>query len=219
MKVPAEFDNRSVGAAGRPTLLSRIVKWGVLKLYRWKGWQITAPDDIPARCVLLGAPHTSNWDFIFFIGATHELGIKPCFMGKRSLFRGPLRRFMYDMGGIPIDRQRRGKYVDQIIPEFDRRTEMALVVAPEGTRSEVPEWRSGFYHIAHGAGVPIVPAWVNNATMKGGLGPKIETSGDFLVDLKRIAEFYNEVLPGHPKLAALNRQVGLMPANVDITDV
>lgn len=190
---------------------SKAVKWFLLTLYRLKGWKLDMRNPVPRRCVLLGAPHTSNWDFVFFLGATHELGIDPSFMGKRSLFRWPLKRFMFDMGGIPVDRERRGKYVDQVVAEFAQRDELALVVAPEGTRSDVPEWRSGFYHIANGAGVPIVPAWVDNETMRGGIGPAIMPSGDFLADLKKIAEFYNSVLPGHPKWAALNRQAGPVP--------
>lgn len=89
----------------RPTLLSRITKAVVLWLYRWKGWRLSGERKFPRKFVITGAPHTSNWDFIFFVGAVHELGIKPSFMGKVSLFRGPLKRFMYDMGGLPVTGQ------------------------------------------------------------------------------------------------------------------
>jgi 1-acyl-sn-glycerol-3-phosphate acyltransferase len=194
----------------RPTLLSRLVKGFLLGLYRWKGWTLTAGSAAPRRCVILGAPHTSNWDFVFFLGATHKLGIKPSFMGKLSLFRAPLTRFMYDMGGIPIDRRAKDRnYVEQVIAEFAKGGDLALVVAPEGTRGPIKGWRSGFYHVALGAGVPIIPAWVDNATMRGGLGPAIAPCGDYDADLRRIAEFYRSVMPLHPKLAVLYAETGL----------
>ena len=205
-----------MGSGGvSPTLLSRMVRWIVLALYRWKAWRIETGAPLPRRCVITGAPHTSNWDFVFFLGATEELGLRPSFMGKRSLFRWPLRRFMFDMGGIAVDRSKRGNYVDQVVGEFARNDELALVVAPEGTRGAITEWRSGFYHIALGAGVPIVPAWVDHATMRGGIGPAIMPSGDFAADLKRIAEFYASAMPAHPKLAMLFAQAGLGRGNAE----
>ena len=192
----------------KPSLSSRLVKALVLALYRWKGWRIEGRAPEAKRCVILGAPHTSNWDFVFFLGATHELGIAPSFMGKHTLFRGLLRRFMYDMGGISVDRSAKDRnYVDQVVAEFARREELALVIAPEGTRSAVKGWRSGFYHIALGAGVPIVPAWVDNATMRGGLGEPIMPSGDYAADLARIAAFYRAKMPDHPRIAALEASV------------
>ena len=119
----------------RPSLLSRITKAVVLWLYRWKGWRLSGERKFPPKFVITGAPHTSNWDFIFFVGAVHELGIKPSFMGKVSLFNGPLKRFMYDMGGLPVDRSKRNNnYVEQAATHFDQADDLALVVAPEGSR-------------------------------------------------------------------------------------
>lgn len=193
----------------RASLLSRLVRRLVLAGYRWRGWRFEAAADLPARCVIAGAPHTSNWDFVFFLGATDELGRRARFMGKRSLFRWPLRRFMFDMGGIPVDRSKGGNYVDEIVTEFTRSADMALVIAPEGTRGAITRWRSGFYHIALEAGVPVVPAWVDHRTMRGGLGPAIMPSGDFAADLSEIARFYRSVMPLHPKLAVLYAQAGI----------
>ncbi len=180
----------------RPTLLSRLVKAAVLGLYRWKGWQLEGGRPEARKFVITGAPHTTNWDFIFFIGTTWRMGISPSFMGKLSLFRGPLKRFMYDMGGLPVDRSKPGSnYVEQTVEHFARSDDLALVVAPEGTRRTDGSWRSGFYHIALRAGVPIVPAWVDNRTMRGGLGPAIMPTGDYGADLARIAAFYRSVMP------------------------
>jgi len=193
----------------RASLLSRLVRRAVLLAYRWRGWRFDASADLPPRCVIAGAPHTSNWDFVFFLGATDELGRRARFMGKRSLFRWPLRSFMFDMGGIPVDRSRSGNYVDEVVAEFARSGDMALVVAPEGTRGSITRWRSGFYHIALEAGVPVVPAWVDHAAMRGGLGPAIMPSGDLDADLAEIASFYRSVMPRHPKLAVLYAQAGI----------
>ncbi|MFM5923967.1 MAG: 1-acyl-sn-glycerol-3-phosphate acyltransferase [Novosphingobium sp.] len=194
----------------RPSLSSRLARGVILALYRWKGWTLSGETSIPRRSVILGAPHTSNWDFVFFLGAVNQLGIAPSFMGKHSLFKWPMRRFMFDMGGISVNRSdKNANYVDQVVAEYARRDDLALVIAPEGTRKAITAWRSGFYHIALGAGVPIVPAWVDNATMRGGVGAPIMPSGDYAADLKAIALFYQSVLPDHPKLAVLYAQTGI----------
>jgi len=188
----------------KPSISSRLVKWVLLALYRWKGWTLVSVAPVPRRCVILGVPHTSNWDFVFFLGATHEVGIAPNFMGKHSLFKWPMTRFMYDMGGISVDRTAKGKnYVDQVVAEFERREDLPLVIAPEGTRGAIKGWRSGFYHIALKAGVPIVPAWVDNATMLGGIGEGIMPTGDYAADLGKLLEFYRSKMPGHPRWDAL----------------
>ncbi len=187
----------------RPSLLSRLTQSALLWIYRRQGWTIhgQAPDS--PRCVIIGAPHTSNWDFIFFLGVTRQFGIRPRFMGKDSLFRWPLTRFMHEMGGVPVVRSSSHNYVDQMIDQFAAHEDFMLVVAPEGSRSSTGKWRSGFYHIAMGAGVPIVLAWVDNARMEGGLGPTMMLTGDYAADMQRIAAFYRSVMPGHPKLAVM----------------
>jgi len=182
---------------------SRLVLGLCLWLYRLRGWKLVGSRPDLRKCVIVGAPHTSNWDFIFFLGATHSYGIRPSFLGKHSLFRWPLRRFMLDMGGVPVDRSASRNYVEQVAAEFARRDDMMLVIAPEGTRSPVPRWRSGFYHIALASGVPIVPAWVDNARMEGGLGPPIWPTGDYAADMARIAAFYDAMMPEHPRLQAI----------------
>ena len=190
--------------ARAPSLLSRAVKGLVLWLYRRRGWQLEGQAPSSPRCVIIGAPHTSNWDFVFFIGTTHEFGLEPRFMGKASLFHWPLRHFMFDMGGVPVKRSAKGNYAEAMIGAFALHDRFALVIAPEGTRSAVPKWRSGFYHIALGAGVPIVCAWVDNIGMRGGLGMEIMPSGDIVADMAKIAAFYRKVMPGHAKWAAFD---------------
>jgi 1-acyl-sn-glycerol-3-phosphate acyltransferase len=181
----------------------------LLWLFRQRGWTLEGSAPKSKRCVIIGAPHTSNWDFVFFLGTTHHFGIAPSFMGKASLFRWPLKRFMLDMGGVPVDRSTSGNYVDAMIEAFGQRNALSLVVAPEATRGDIAGWRSGFYHIALGAGVPIVCAFVHHGAMRGGLGLELMPSGDFQSDLKQIADYYRSVMPDHPKLQVLYRQAGI----------
>jgi 1-acyl-sn-glycerol-3-phosphate acyltransferase len=193
----------SLAASDPRSLPTRMVQGFLLWLFRRKGWKIIgAAPDLP-KYVITGAPHTSNWDFVVFIGVTHYLGIRPRFMGKDSLFRWPMRRFMLEMGGVPVRRSASHNYVDAMVEAFAAHDDFKLVVAPEGTRGSAGKWRSGFYHIALGAGVPVVPAWVDNAAMRGGLGPAIHLTGDYAGDMARIAAYYETVMPGHPKLAGM----------------
>lgn len=187
----------------RPSLLSRLARRILLALYRWKGWTLEGRRPDCDKFIILGAPHTSNWDFVFFLGATHELGIRPNFIGKSSLFKWPMTRFMLDMGGVPVERSKSGNYVEQVAAAFARSGELALVIAPEGSRTFRGEWKTGFYHIAMAAGVPIVPAWVDNATMRGGIGEPIVPTGDYAADLARLAAFYRDKRPDCDRFAAL----------------
>lgn len=192
----------------RPSLLSRLVRRFLIFLYRLR--PVAVEGGVPVRRgILVGAPHTTNWDFIYFIGATHDLGIRPRFMGKHSLFRWPIRRFMFDMGGVPVNRTASHNYVDTMVEAFAANPDDFLVViAPEGTRGSIREWKTGFYHIAVGAKVPIVLAWIDWPIARGGFSEPMEMTGDFAADMARIAAFYRSVMPDHPKLAVLYREYG-----------
>ena len=188
------------------SILSRIVRRIILAIYRWRGWTLDGHlPDIP-KFVIAGAPHTSNWDFVFFTGATAAEGIEPAFMGKHTLFKGVMRNFMLDMGGIPIDRTQRANVVEQVADEFARRDQLALVIAAEGTRSSRGEWKSGFYNIARAANVPIVPAWVCNTRRIVGFGPAIIPSANYGETLLEIARFMRAKLPEFERFKVLERQ-------------
>lgn len=170
------------------------------------GWKLEGHlPDIP-KYVIAGAPHSSNWDFVFFIGATADQGVEPNFMGKHTLFKGIMRNFMLDMGGIPIDRTKRANAVEQVAEAFARRDQLALVIAAEGTRSTDGSWKSGFYHIAVAAGVPIVPAWVCNARRILGFGEPIWPSGNYGDDLLKIARFMRSNMPDYERYKVLEAQ-------------
>ena len=189
----------------KPSLISRLVWRMLIWLYQWKGWKIEGSRPNARKFVILGAPHTSNWDFIFFLGAANELGIRPSFMGKKSLFKWPATNFMLDMGGIPVDRSKRANYVAQVATAFAQAEDLALVIAPEGSRTSAGEWRSGFYHIAVAAGVPIVPAWVNHDAKTGGMGEPLMPTGDYRADLAKLAAFYREKRPDCERFVVLER--------------
>ncbi len=131
---------------------NRFSQWTAQSLMSLFGWRIEA--DIPNRpkIVLVGAPHTSNWDFMLTMGTLFSLGVKISWMGKKSLFKWPFKRFMEWLGGVPVDRatQKVG-VVDQTIAAFNSRDKFVIAIMPEATRSKVHEWKTGFYRIAEGA--------------------------------------------------------------------
>ena len=193
-------ETQSTGHAGQnASLSSRMVKRALLGFYRMQGWKAVGTPPPGGRYVIIAAPHTSNWDFVYFLGLINELGIDAHFMAKDSLFRWPMGGFMRDMGGISVDRSARKNVVEAMIGEFARRDRFALTIAPEGTRSAVQQWRTGFYHIALGAGVPLVIGMMDYGKKTGGLGPSIMPTGDYKADMKQVAEIYQSVTPKHPE--------------------
>jgi len=128
---------------------------------RLVGWRIEG--DIPdlARCVVAVAPHSSNWDFVHAVAAVFALGLRVSFIGKHTLFRGSLGGFMRWLGGVPVDRTRANGLVDDMVDAFASSERLWLGIAPEGTRTRVEGFKSGFYRIALAAGVPILPVALN----------------------------------------------------------
>lgn len=184
--------------------MSRLLRKLLVWFYRRNGW--TASGDVPAgrKFVLVAAPHTSNWDFVYFLGLTEDLGIMPHFMAKKSLFRWPMGGFMRDMGGVSVDRSSKQNYVEQMIEEFGKRDEFMLTIAPEGTRGGTKAWKTGFYHIAMGAKVPIVLGMMDYQRKTGGLGPAIWPTGDYAADMKQVIAQYADVIPKHPERMTTN---------------
>ncbi len=193
--------------ARKRSLLSRIVRRIILAIWNAKGWSVDGdvPRDIK-KFIIAGAPHTSNWDIVFFVGATAEKGIQPNIIAKHTLFNWPIGRFMYDMGGIPIDRRKRANYVEQVAEAFAARDELQLVLAVEGTRTTDGSWKSGFYHMARAANVPIVPAWVCNKRKVLGFGPPFEATGNYGEDLLKIAQFMRSKIPDFERYKVLEQQ-------------
>jgi len=150
----------------------------------------------------MGASHTSNWDFLVFLGTVHALGRKVRFIGKHSLFKWPMGGFMRALGGVPVDRSSPQDLVGQIVDQFESHDDFVLVIAPEGTRSATTKWKTGFYQIALKAGVPIICAGPDYPSRRGVIGPVIHPTGDMKADLKPALDFFHPITPKHPGRAA-----------------
>lgn len=185
----------------RLSLAARFVRWVLIGLYRLQGWKTdgTLPDT--PKFVLCGASHTSNWDFIVFLGVTDDFGIRPRFMGKNTLFKWPMRGFMCGLGGVPVDRSARKDMVAQMVDQFAAHDDFALVVAAEGTRSPNANWKTGFYRIAERAGVPIVFIGPDYKRKRGVVGPTIMPTGDYDADMAIGIEFFKTLHPKNPENA------------------
>jgi 1-acyl-sn-glycerol-3-phosphate acyltransferase len=172
-------------------ILSRFI----LKLM---GWRITSV--IPhgtKKCVIAVAPHTSYWDFVIGRLAYWVMGIKASFLIKKEAFTFPFGALLRHMGGIPVDRGRSSKMVDDVVDRFNRSESLFIVITPEGTRKPVKQWKKGFYYIAHKANVPIALGYLDYAKKEGGVGKVIMPDGDLEKQLKEIRDFYKDMTPKH----------------------
>jgi 1-acyl-sn-glycerol-3-phosphate acyltransferase len=184
-----------------PNAFARFIRGALLWFYRRQGWTAVEEGKTPSKCIIIAAPHTSNWDFVYYIGLVSELNAQAHFMAKKSLFRWPFGGFMRSMGGVSVDRSGSNDMVQAMIAEFKRRDHFRLTIAPEGTRGSVRHWRTGFYHIAMGAGVPLVVGMMDYGTKTGGLGKAIMPTGDYEKDMAEVMEFYAKTTPRHPDKA------------------
>jgi len=160
---------------------------------RLAGWKLKGRPPKVRKFVLIAYPHTSNWDFPLGLSACILHRIKVYWLGKDSLFKGPAGPLMRWLGGIPVDRSQAQDFVQQAIEAFDQSDELVIGVAPEGTRSRVEKWKTGFYHIAVGAEVPIVPGYLDYPNKELGFLESILPSGDIDKDLIAIKQAYRGI--------------------------
>ena len=174
-------------------ILSSLYHYLARALMRLTGWRIDGKlPDLP-KFVLIGAPHTSNWDFLLFLGVIFSLGANVHFMGKAELFRWPIGGFFRYCGGVPVDRKKSTGLVEQMVKVCNESEKFILVIAPEGTRHQVTEWKRGFYHIAKNAGIPIVMAVVDGRQKTVHLGQVFHPTEDMEADLKTIKGVFEGV--------------------------
>jgi 1-acyl-sn-glycerol-3-phosphate acyltransferase len=173
--------------------------WLAKMLLTLFGWRVEGSLADTPRCVLIVAPHTSNWDFPVMLALAVALRIKATWMGKHTLFRRPYGWIMRRLGGLPIDRSARNNVVEQAIASFGERDRMVLAILPEGTRKRTPYWKSGFYHIALGAKVPIALGFADYRRKVGGIGGVFMPSGDVDADMALIREFYSGMVGKRPE--------------------
>ena len=167
-------------------LLKLVARLG-LKLV---GWKAVGTPPVEKNFVLVAAPHESNFDLALLLAIAFVLEFKLYWMGKDTLFTGPLGPIMRWMGGISVNRSKTNNLVEQMVLNFDEMEELVLTVTPEGTRSHVDSWKTGFYHIALGAKVPIALGFVDYEKKRGGFGPICYPCGDIEKDLETIQSFY-----------------------------
>ena len=176
-----------------PTLGSQVPRTGGVisrTVGRWTlsalGWDVTGEIPNLPKMVIIAAPHTSNWDFVVAIAAKLALGLDVRFLGKDSLFVGPLGWVMRSLGGMPVDRSASHDVVKSMVAELARSDRLVLGLAPEGTRKRVERWRTGFYHIAHAATVPIVPVGLNFGERAVQIMEPFTTTGDLDRDIAQL---------------------------------
>ncbi|HSO50999.1 MAG TPA: 1-acyl-sn-glycerol-3-phosphate acyltransferase [Acidimicrobiia bacterium] len=173
--------------------------WLAEKWLKLRGWRFVGDMPDLDQMVLIGAPHTTNWDFIVYLGAIRHWRISPRYIAKHTLFRWPFGAFFRRFGGIPVDRTRGGGLVGQVTAAFRESERMILVMAPEGTRSAAPYWKSGFVKIAADAGVPIVPVYINFPRKEVVVGSPIHFTGDEKQLMDELRVFFQAGVGKHPE--------------------
>ncbi len=165
-------------------------RWLGRVVLRAMGWRLEGSiPDLP-KMILIGAPHTSNMDGVVSFAALTALGLRAGTMVKDSAFRGATGVLLRWLGAQPVDRKSAKGVVEQTIDAFNNRPAFVLLLAPEGTRSAAPEWKRGFYHVARGANVPVVPAAIDYGRKRITFGAPLLAGDDFDADLRLLLDFY-----------------------------
>lgn len=170
----------------RDNLLRRACR-GVLQL---AGWRLVGELPDCARLVLIAAPHSSWWDGVWGLLFKVGVGARIAFMVKREVFVGPLGWLLRRLGGIAVDRTAPGGAVAQLVARFGASDALWLGITPEGTRRSGARWKTGFWHLARGAGVPVLPVYFHYPEKTIGIGPLFEPSADRAADIARLRAFY-----------------------------
>ena len=164
------------------------------------GWRVDGQfPDLPKFVIIVG-PHTSNWDFICALFCDLALDLEAGFLAKHTIFVGPFGRWLKSLGGIPVVRSASHNVVSQVAAEFARRERMVLAIAPEGTRRKVETWKSGYWHIARAAGVPIVPVGLDFARKAAVIGSLRYPTESIEADEAEFRRFFATVTPKRPSL-------------------
>lgn len=174
-------------------VIRRALARGVLRLARWK-----TVGEVPRTGILVGAPHTSNWDWVAMLLLLWSGGVQPRVLIKRQLFRGPLGWLLKATGGIPLDRDDAGKVVRELTEHAATDETFVIVLAAEGTREKQEYWKSGFYRLSRDSGLPISLGFIDGPTHTIGFGPTLELTGDVAADMDIIREFYADKRGVHP---------------------
>ena len=173
--------------------------------FRVKGWKMV--NDVPPdlkQYVIMAAPHTSNWDFIYALGCFHTIGLPIRFTIKEEWLRWPFKGFMQSIGALGINRApkedgSRPSQTEAMVQLFTNHPELAMLVTPEGSRSKRDRWKTGFYHVAQQANVPILLGYMDYPKREAGVTALFYPTGDIEADLKKVMEFYDKITPRFPE--------------------
>ena len=173
-------------------LITPLLRFLAILILRPVGWTSKGSKVSVPKYVLIGAPHTSNWDFPLMLLVVLELRLQLYWMGKHTLFPFPFSGLMKWLGGIPINRTKSHNVVFDIVAQFKSNDNFVVLVPPEGTRRRVSEWKTGFYHIANNAEVPILMGYVDAGKKEAGFADFFYPTGELETDMKEIRSFYAE---------------------------
>lgn len=169
------------------------------------GFDVTGEVPPGRKFVLIGAPHTSNWDLPFMLAAAWVFRVRIQWLGKHTLFWPPLGWLLRALGGRPIDRSTRHGAVQAIANQITHSQQLLLAIPPSGTRSKRDHWKSGFYWIAHAAQVPILCGYLDYARREAHLGLHMVPTGQVSTDMNRIRAFYRNIRGKYPELESTIR--------------
>jgi 1-acyl-sn-glycerol-3-phosphate acyltransferase len=187
----ASSDQEPKSGARRPAPLSlrqRLAR----ALLRWSGWRLVGEAPPVSRCVIIFAPHTSSWDFPLLLAVRCAFGQPVAYLAKHTLFKFPFAGLLRRTGAIPVDRTERHALVSTLAQAFREREWLWLALSPEGTRDRTDHWKSGFYHVAREAGVPLLLAFIDARRRECGLGGLVSLTGDADADLARLRAFFSD---------------------------
>jgi 1-acyl-sn-glycerol-3-phosphate acyltransferase len=182
------------------SIVSKAKSWvgrAWLKVFGWELETVTPPT---AKFVLVAMPHTSGWDLPFMLATSYVMDVPISWMGKKELFAPPFGWFMRALGGIAIDRSRHHNTVSWAVEQFEKADRLVLAVPAKGTRAKTKHWKSGFYHIALGAKVPVGLARLDYGRKRCGVGAFLTPTGDVRADMDRVRAFYATVTAKFPEL-------------------
>lgn len=190
-----------------------MIKWTLKTLLRMRGWRVDMA--LPKgyqRSVMVAAPHTSNWDAFFMLAASIVLGMRIRYAIKKEWLKPPIGWLLGPLGGIGIDRSprepggKRTSTVEAMVNLFKKRKQLTLIIPPEGTRKPVSQWKTGFYHVAVQAKVPLMLSYVDYGRKIIGVKKEVPVTGNFEKDLGAICSFYKEIKPRFPEKFLLDER-------------